>query len=199
MHYYPHMGDLNWNLTQHFLNKPWSLQEFPANGDIFSYFLNVLEQKGAGAEVWNLSPTIDQYSYSFTEEGGKLQEMRRFADYLDGLPLSLSLSKTTMFFKAGTDELRPDTQVFFINQIGCGLLEWRVACNVPWLTCTPDSGRGTAIITVAMNPAGLTSGSYKGIIRVSDTKAIDSSETLPVTLFMNKPGTFENKSIIRLP
>ncbi len=197
LHYYPPMGDFAWNINQHYRNKPWSLQEFPANGDIFAYFYNVYEQNGAGAEVWNLSPNIDEYAYPFAEEERKLQEIRRFADYLDGLPLTISLSDTSLNFRAKTDELRPKTQVFFINQSGRGLLEWRISTNVPWLTCTPDSGTGTTIITVSVNPEGLNSGNYAGIITVSDMNAIHSSETLSVRLFIEEPDAFENRSIIR--
>lgn len=39
-----------------------------------------LEAGGAGAMLWNLSPQIDEFTFTFEERESRLQELRRWVD-----------------------------------------------------------------------------------------------------------------------
>ena len=93
-HYYPWMGDLGQNLADVPKGKPWMLEEFPGKGDQSTYYRAARDHGASGVLVWNLSPGIDDETYTFDEEEKKLQELRRLASEspsraLDESPASL--------------------------------------------------------------------------------------------------------------
>jgi len=191
IHYYPWMGNLESNLAMAFGNKSWSLEEFPGQGDIYSYFKTVFDNGGAGALLWSLTPESDDQCYLFEDEEGKLQETRRFVDYFAALTPTISLDKTHLYFGAEISGSVTGSQTFLIDNSGDGILNWGVSDDAAWLSCSPGSGIGSGLVTVSVEPTGLTSGTYTGIITVSDPNAGNSPQTVTVTLEVKSPGTTE--------
>jgi hypothetical protein len=187
IHYYPWMGNLESNLAMAFGNKPWSLEEFPGKGDIYSYFKTVLENGGAGALLWNLTPEADDQCYLFEDEESKLQETRRFVDYFAALTPTISLDKTHLYFGAEISGSVTPSQTFLINNSGDGILNWAVSDDSTWFGCSPESGTGSGLVTVSVETTGLTSGTYTGIITVSDPNAGNSPQNVTVTLAVKAP------------
>jgi len=73
-------------------------------------------------------------------------------------------------------------QTFAISNSGCSTLNWTVSDNAGWLSCNPGSGSGSGVVTVSVNAAGLTAGTYNAVISVSDANASNSPQTVSVTL-----------------
>lgn len=83
VHYYPWMGDLDNSLASIPNDLPWILQEFPGRDEerpLAEYLRAAIEAGGAGGLLWNLSPDIDDQSYTCEQEEEKLQEIRSFID-----------------------------------------------------------------------------------------------------------------------
>jgi hypothetical protein len=191
IHYYPWMGNFETNIANAFGNKSWSLEEFPGKGDIYSYFDKVFENGGTGALLWNLSPKIDDQCYKFDDEEGKLQEIRRFVDYIAPVVPTISLSRTELYFGADTSGSVTGSQTLLISNSGTGTLNWTLSDDAIWLNCSPDSGIGTGVVTVSVDPIGLAASTYTGTITVSDPNADNSPQTVTVTLKVNKLGATE--------
>ena len=70
-------------------------------------------------------------------------------------------------------------------------MTWQAASSASWLTALPASGAGNGQITVSVNPAGLSAGTYSGTISITDstggvtpifvTYAITSKPALVIT------------------
>jgi len=69
-----------------------------------------------------------------------------------------------------------------IRYIGAVPLAWTAAGDTSWLNVSPTSGNGSGTITIAINPNGLSAGTFTGAITVSDPNAGNSPLTIPVTL-----------------
>ncbi len=66
-----------------------------------------------------------------------------------------------------------------------GTLNYSIAVNQTWLSCTPTSGTATTesdIITINYTTSGLAAGSYSATITVNDPAASPSTKTITVTL-----------------
>ena len=191
IHYYPWMGNFEANVANAFGNIPWSLEEFPGKGDVYSYFDNVLKNSGTGALLWNLSPGIDNQCYDFDDEEGKLQEIRSFVDYIEPVIPTISLNRTELYFGADTSGSVTGSQTLLISNSGTGTLNWTISDDAVWLNCSPDSGIGTGFVTVSVEPTGLAASTYTGTITVNDPNADNSPQTVTVTLNVNNSGATE--------
>jgi len=83
IHHYPWMGDLKEYLPLMSKEKPWVLEEFPTGDSkitVSGYFDMALRYGGTGAMLWNLSPGIDNYTFSHKEQQAKLLELRKWVD-----------------------------------------------------------------------------------------------------------------------
>lgn len=189
VHYYPNMGILKTNLVKAFGDKPWSLEEYEGKGDIYTYLETVEENGGAGALLWNLTPESDAHCYSFEDEEEKLNEVRRFVDYLASLEPAIALNRDQLFFAANTSGSVTGPQVFSISNSGTGTLNWDIEDDAAWLTCSPDSGKGSGTVTVSANPTGLAAGTYTGTVTVSDPGAPNSPQTVNVVLTVSDTGS----------
>ncbi|MDQ1354900.1 MAG: hypothetical protein QG657_5209 [Acidobacteriota bacterium] len=188
IHYYPWMGNLTTNLSIAPRDDPWSLEEFPGKGDIYSYFKTVSDNGGAGALMWNLSPEIDDQCYSFEEEAKKLQEIREFSGYLETLRPSISLDRMHLYFSAEISGADTGAQAFLISNSGTWPLHWTVSDDAAWLNCTPASGVGSGKVTVSIDPTDVSAGTYTGSVTVSDSGAANSPQTVSVTLEVKSTG-----------
>lgn len=83
LHHYPWMYKLRAYLRLQPIGKPWSLEEFPTRATPISIpgYLNLtLEAGGTGATLWNLTPQIDKFTFSYSQRDAKLLELRNWVD-----------------------------------------------------------------------------------------------------------------------
>lgn len=107
-----------------------------------------------------------------------------------------SVSASSLSFSATQGQANPSGQAVNIVNTGGSPLYWQVSVDSSWLSVTPDNGTVAAgqseQMTVKVNIAGLTPGSYNAQITVSATDSSGariqgSPQTLSVTLTIAQP------------
>jgi len=107
---------------------------------------------------------------------------------LDCEPPQIALNRTELYYGA-SGGMVTSGQIFLIGNSGGGTLNWSVTDNTSWLSCTPSSGIGSGAVTVSVNHAGLSVGTYTGFVTVSDPNASNSPQILAVTLKVYNSGS----------
>jgi hypothetical protein len=108
------------------------------------------------------------------------------------IPPQISLNRDQLNFGADTSGKQTGPQSFLISNSGGGILNWTVVAYTSddnWLTCNPASGTGSTMATVSINPSGLLPGAHQGTITVADPNAINSPQTVNVTLTIYDAGS----------
>jgi len=97
---------------------------------------------------------------------------------------AIRLNCAQLFFCALAPSLQTVTapQEVWVTNSGPGKLNWSINTDASWFTCTPLSGTGNGIITVSVNPAGLSPGTYTGVIIITDPNAVNSPRYISVAL-----------------
>lgn len=118
---------------------------------------------------------------------------KRLAYFLGGstrLP-EISLDRNSLNFGtiAGSAAITTSTQNFTISNSGGGTLNWGAAADQNWLDCSPASGTNAGIVSVSVDPTGLSTGTYTGNISVSDLNALNTPQTVNVTLKVYNSGS----------
>ncbi|MCP4709602.1 MAG: BACON domain-containing protein, partial [Planctomycetes bacterium] len=97
--------------------------------------------------------------------------------------------RSQLVFGGSTSGVTDGTQTFSISNAGQGTLNWSIGDNAGWLSCTPTSGTGSAVISVSVNVSGLSAGTYTGTVTVSSSNASNSPRTVAVTLNVYSAGS----------
>jgi hypothetical protein len=79
-------------------------------------------------------------------------------------------------------------QNFSIRNNTASTLNWFASSDQTWLLCSPTYGTNTGVVSVAVNTAGLATGTYTGTITVTDTYASNSPQIVTVTLNIYPAG-----------
>ncbi|MCP4213090.1 MAG: hypothetical protein GY765_00470, partial [bacterium] len=85
--------------------------------------------------------------------------------------------------------LTTSTQTILINNTGGGVLNWTATDDADWLILSPGSGTGKGAITVTIDPSGIQPGTYTVSITIEAPNAVNSPQTVPVTLTVYESGT----------
>ncbi|MFC2168338.1 PKD domain-containing protein [Acidobacteriota bacterium] len=101
---------------------------------------------------------------------------------------SIVLNRTQLYFGAVTGAGTTGSQDFMISNGGTGIINWSVTDDKGWINCSPISGVNSAIVTVTVNPSGLSVGKYVGTVRVSDPNAANSPQYLTVNFEIYASG-----------
>jgi hypothetical protein len=101
---------------------------------------------------------------------------------------SFTLSPQVLNFGATSSGHFTSSQHFTISNNGGGTLEWTITDYAYWLSCTPTSGTTPGVVTVSIDPSGLSAGSHTGTITVTDPFAGNSSRLVTVYLEVYGPG-----------
>jgi hypothetical protein len=138
-------------------------------------------------------------SLPYADEGKSIarsdinQDTDTYADWLNNqnpnpcnLP-NIMLNRTQLNFGASAG-VETGTQTFAVDYSGEGTADWRVSTGDNWIKCSPASGASPGVVSVSVNSTGFSTGTYNGTIIVSDPNAVNSPQTLPVTLQVYKPG-----------
>jgi surface antigen len=94
----------------------------------------------------------------------------------------INLDRTQLNFGYTIGGSIPDSQNFGISNTGIGTLSWSVSVLNSWIKVSPDSGTGAGVVSVSINPEGLSAKSYRGAIRILDANAENSPRTVWVNL-----------------
>jgi phosphodiesterase/alkaline phosphatase D-like protein len=104
------------------------------------------------------------------------------------IPVEIILNRTNLNFGSVGGSVTTCPQTLLINTSGGGTLNWAIAKDAEWLTCSPGSGVGPGVVSVSVNPSGMTAGSYSATITVTDINT-SNGKTLPVNLTIYNQGT----------
>jgi Viral BACON domain len=104
-----------------------------------------------------------------------------------GTSPAIGLSTTSLAFTGSIGRVNPGAQTINIANTGGGTLNWSTSENASWLTVSPASGSGTGTVTVAVNDANLSAGTYNATITVAASGA--TTKSVPVTLTVTSGST----------
>ena len=94
----------------------------------------------------------------------------------------LRLMPDTLSFRALKEVGAPDPQTVAVTNEGTGSLAWHLSTPTPWVTFSHDSGSANETLDIGCDIESLLAGSYEGIVIIADTGALNSAETLHVSL-----------------
>ncbi len=101
-------------------------------------------------------------------------------------------SPVSMTFNAVQGGSNPPNQTLPISNGGGGTLSWSVSDNATWVSLSPTNGTSTGEtdnVTVSVNVAGLTAGTYNATITITGAPpATGSPQTTAVTLVVAAPA-----------
>jgi hypothetical protein len=97
-------------------------------------------------------------------------------------PAVISLNRTVLNYGADAVGNVTGSQDLLIANSGGGALNWTVSTDQAWISAIPASGVGSDLVTVGVEPSGLSAGTYTGSVNVSDPNASNSPQTVSVSL-----------------
>ena len=139
----------------------------------------VLEESRWGGLLCGIQP----YNVSFNHVCWGCHTTGELRYYRIPLP-TIGYSPTSFSFTATQGGLNPSNQTLSITNTGGGTLNWSVIDNAAWLSLSPTNGTDTRTVTLSVNIAGLTAGTYNATIIIAATGATNSPVTIPVTLII---------------
>jgi regulation of enolase protein 1 (concanavalin A-like superfamily) len=148
-----------------------SIASVELNGTNYPYVLKMID----GNKFLLINTTID--TASTTVE----------VTYQTPAPPSIALNPNSLTFTA-TEGTNPANQTIALSNSGGGILSWTATADSAapaWLSVSPTSGVGNATITVSVNTAGLSPGTYTKSITVAAPGATNTPQTVNVTLTVN--------------
>ena len=100
---------------------------------------------------------------------------------------TIGLNATNLSFTAVQGGSNPSAQTLTISNTGAGTLNWSVIENAAWLTPSVLSGSGTGSVTLNVNTAGMSAGTYTTPLTIAATGATNTPQTVTVTLTLTAP------------
>ena len=97
-------------------------------------------------------------------------------------PSHIQLNREWLNFGAVMGDSRTGSQRFLVSNSGGGTLDWTASVSAAWIQVSPLNGTADMIVTVSIDAAGLTPGSYTDTISISDPKADNSPAVLYIYL-----------------
>jgi len=165
-------GTLNWTGT----SSPSWLKVTPASGTAPSTLTASVVPSGLAAGTYNGSIQISSAGASNTPVTIPVNLIVAAA------PPSLAVSPQTLTFNYTIGASLPAAQSVSITNTGGGSLSWTASTSANWIGVSPPSGTAPATLSVSVNPAGLSVGSYVGNVQITATGATGSPLTVAVTL-----------------
>jgi hypothetical protein len=99
----------------------------------------------------------------------------------EGSP-EILINRNQLYYGANLSGVCTSNQAILVSNSGEGILNWSASTDQTWLKCSPASGTDSGIISVSINANSLSEGSYKGTLTISSPNAINSPQTVNVTL-----------------
>jgi len=114
------------------------------------------------------------------------------------LPPTIAVDPDILRFSARVGGSNPASQKIKVRNSGEGTLNYAVSDNAAWLDVNPAAGSSTGqevSHTVSVTIAGLSAGTYSGLITISSPNATNSPQTVAVTLEIGQIPTNNQISI----
>jgi hypothetical protein len=108
---------------------------------------------------------------------------------------SLTVNPTALTFSMTSGGTTPAPQTFQVTSSGTAIAFTTTVGTTSggnWLTATPAGGNTPQAVSVAVNPAGLTAGTYKGTVAIASTGASNSPQMVGVTFTIGATATKPN-------
>ncbi|MBI5267796.1 MAG: hypothetical protein HY851_11255 [candidate division Zixibacteria bacterium] len=100
-------------------------------------------------------------------------------------PPQISVSPSQLFFSGVVGGANPIPKSLVVKNGNPGsTLNWTLTHAQPWLSVTPSSGTDSTSVSASVDITGLTYGTYKDTIVVSDPTAVNNPVKVPVILQM---------------
>lgn len=102
-------------------------------------------------------------------------------------PPEISVNPANVTFSAAVGGSNPPSQTIGVRNSGQGTLSYTITEDAPWLTVSPASGTSTGnevTHTLTVNTSGLATGTYSVAVSIADSGAVNSPQTVNVTLTM---------------
>jgi len=104
----------------------------------------------------------------------------------------IGLTQLPFSFMMMEGAVTSSSQTFNITNTGQGTLNWTASASASWLSISPTAGATTTqpdVITVTVNPTGLTSNVYTAPVTISASGATNSPQQELVTLVITAPAS----------
>ncbi len=98
-------------------------------------------------------------------------------------------SSNSIILRENAASQNTSAQSFYLSNSGGGTLDWTITDNATWLSCNPLSGIGNATITCSVDASGLAPGDYSATITISSQSALNSPQTIQVSLTVYSSGS----------
>ncbi|MBN1938465.1 MAG: SBBP repeat-containing protein [Candidatus Aminicenantes bacterium] len=105
----------------------------------------------------------------------------------DQIP-TIALSRASFSFGAERYGAPTPAQTTILSNSGTGTLNWTAAPQVDWISVTPASGTGNAVLTVSINRTDHEPGAYQGTIMVSAGGASNTPRAITIDLNIAAEG-----------
>jgi Concanavalin A-like lectin/glucanases superfamily/Viral BACON domain len=105
------------------------------------------------------------------------------------------VSPTSLAFSAVTGQGNPASKTVTVTNTGTGTLSFTASDDATWLSETPTSGGANTDVTVSVNAAGLTAGTYSANLTIDAGSASGSPKVVPVTLTVTDPPPSGNTTL----
>lgn len=102
------------------------------------------------------------------------------AELSASLPAIISLSRSQLNFSFQVGGSTPLSQSVTVSNAGGGSLTYAATSSVPWLTVSPASGTAPSTVSISLNPAALSVGTFFGTVTISGPGA--AFQAISVTL-----------------
>jgi hypothetical protein len=99
------------------------------------------------------------------------------------------VSKPLLEFRAPAGGPDPAAQTLTVQNLGLNSLDWTMESDCDWLFVSPQdasSGSAPVRVTVGVHTQALGPGTFTGNLIVSSEQALNSPQTIPVTLYLAK-------------
>lgn len=133
-------------------------------------------------------PLANYYMKDSGDENGDGYLVRLSMKSQSSAPV-IVLSRDSLTFSAVYGGAHTGSQVFTIDNIGGGGLNWSATGSSSWISLDQDSGSGNGVVTVSVEPSGLGIGSISGTITVSAAGAENSPQVIDVVLNVVSAGS----------
>jgi uncharacterized protein (TIGR03437 family) len=142
---------------------------------------------GVSVNPAGLSPGTYSGTVSISGSGAANNPQTVAVTFLVSAPSSLTATPGSLTFTAPSGSTPPASQTVAIASKAAAQ-NFTVAASVPWLSATPASGGTPAKLTVSVNPSGLASGSYTGVLTVTPTISSNGPLNIPVSFTVSGPA-----------
>jgi Viral BACON domain len=100
---------------------------------------------------------------------------------------TLTVSPTTLAFAFTSGGMVPAAKTISVSSSGTALSYTAAASGGSWLSAT-GSGNTMGNVSVSVNPASMSAGTYNGMVTITSSGASNSPRTVPVSLTVSAPA-----------